>query len=310
MVLYTSTLLALGARIPVLLYKDRYVAVNKPPGISTHRSFDTGRRRVLTTQLQRQFRRKVYTVHRLDHRTSGCILFGFDGEAAGECHGRLRDGVKEYVALLRGFDERDAVGSEVVVEKPIKGDNGELRPAKTTFRKIAGQEEPRCTLVISDAAYGPPAPNTTPRASALDADHRRQRPRRFEGEPVVAAGARPRPPRARPPASGCRSRCPTRPRRSSRRSRGRSCADVLRVGRSGRRAQHASRVWTWRRWIFVDGRGRRLMVMCCVVIFGEPPPPLAPPSTPSTRSPTRVTRRRANVWLVSYKTLGRIFIDP
>ena len=104
MLLYTSTLLALGARIPVLLYKDRYVAVNKAPGISTHRSFDTGRRRVLTTQLQRQFRRKVYTVHRLDHRTSGCILFGFDGEAAGECHGRLRDGVKEFVALLRGFD--------------------------------------------------------------------------------------------------------------------------------------------------------------------------------------------------------------
>ena len=156
MLLYTSALLALGARIPVLLYKDRYVAVNKPPGISTHRSFDTGRRRVLTTQLQRQFRRKVYTVHRLDHRTSGCILFGFDGEAAGECHGRLRDGVKEYVALLRGFDERDAVGSEVVVEKPIKGDNGELRPAKTTFRKIAGQEEPRCTLVVATPHTGRP----------------------------------------------------------------------------------------------------------------------------------------------------------
>ena len=52
MLLYTATLLALGVRIPVLLYKDRYVAVNKPPGISTHRSFDTGRRRVLTTQLQ------------------------------------------------------------------------------------------------------------------------------------------------------------------------------------------------------------------------------------------------------------------
>ena len=130
--------------------------MNKPPGISTHRSFDTGRRRVLTTQLQRQFRRKVYTVHRLDHRTSGAILFGFDGEAAGECHGRLRDGVKEYVALLRGFDERDAVGSEVVVEKPIKGDNGELSPAKTTFRKIAGQEEPRCTLVVATPHTGRP----------------------------------------------------------------------------------------------------------------------------------------------------------
>lgn len=157
MLLWTAPLLAaLGARIPVLLYKDRYVAVNKPPGISTHRSHDTGRRRVLTTQLQRQFRRKVWTVHRLDHRTSGCILFGFDGEAAGECHGRLRDGLQEYVALLRGFDERDAVGSEIVVDRAIKGDDGEPRPAKTTFRKLAGLAEPRCTLVLATPHTGRP----------------------------------------------------------------------------------------------------------------------------------------------------------
>ena len=42
------------------------------------------------------------------------------------------------------------------LEKPIKGDNGELRPAKTTFRKIAGQEEPRCTLVVATPHTGRP----------------------------------------------------------------------------------------------------------------------------------------------------------
>ncbi|KAK7242639.1 3-hydroxyacyl-CoA dehydrogenase [Aureococcus anophagefferens] len=50
--------MALGSRIPVLHYSDRFVAVNKPAGISVHRNKDTGRRRVVTTQLQRQFRRK------------------------------------------------------------------------------------------------------------------------------------------------------------------------------------------------------------------------------------------------------------
>jgi len=102
--LWIATAFALDARVPVLRYESRWVAVNKPCGISTHRARDTGRRRVLTTQLQRQFRRKVFTVHRLDHRTSGCIIFGFDGEEART--GARREGAPRRASRMQHFSRR------------------------------------------------------------------------------------------------------------------------------------------------------------------------------------------------------------
>ena len=149
-------LMALGSRIPVLHYSDRFVAVNKPAGISVHRNKDTGRRRVVTTQLQRQFRRKVFPAHRLDHRTSGALLFGFDGPTAGKAHDALAAGTKEYLCLLRGGDWPGEGGADVVVEKPVKGDDGAPRDARTVFRYLASQEEPRCTLCIAAPATGRP----------------------------------------------------------------------------------------------------------------------------------------------------------
>ena len=92
-------------RIPVLQYKNNYVCVNKPSGLTVHRSKGTSPRTfVLSTLLKRQLSRKVFPVHRLDHRTSGAILFAFDSDSAGKIHGSLRsdDATKQYVALLRG----------------------------------------------------------------------------------------------------------------------------------------------------------------------------------------------------------------
>lgn len=148
-------LMALGARISVLHYADTFVVVNKPAGMSTHRNKDTGRRRVMTTQLKRQFRRKVWPAHRLDHRTSGAIAFGFDGAAARDCHERLAAGTKSYVALLRGC-EWPSADDVVVVDRPVRGDDGAYRDASTTFKRLAAQEDPRCTLVLATPATGRP----------------------------------------------------------------------------------------------------------------------------------------------------------
>ncbi|KAL7532681.1 hypothetical protein ACHAXR_004778 [Thalassiosira sp. AJA248-18] len=48
--------------------------------------------------------RKPFLVHRLDHRTSGAAILGFNSENAASLHGRLRDedAAKLYVALVRG----------------------------------------------------------------------------------------------------------------------------------------------------------------------------------------------------------------
>mmetsp|Transcript_19785 Transcript_19785/g.45323 ORF Transcript_19785/g.45323 Transcript_19785/m.45323 type:complete len:446 (-) Transcript_19785:3-1340(-) len=118
-------------RIPVLQYRDDYVIVSKPPGMTMHHNSKSrwGRSKspVLQAAVKRQLGRKPYLVHRLDHRTSGACIVGFSSEAAGSLHGRLRseDACKLYVALVRGnlrdrfrqaaetgFEEEFVVGAE------------------------------------------------------------------------------------------------------------------------------------------------------------------------------------------------------
>lgn len=100
-------------RIPVLSYNNNYVIVSKPAGVSMHRNAKhwghAAKSPSLEKLVRRQLSRKPYLVHRLDHRTSGAVIMGFDSQTAGRLHGRLRDdrAVKLYIALVRG-DLRDA----------------------------------------------------------------------------------------------------------------------------------------------------------------------------------------------------------
>lgn len=157
-------------RIPVLQYKNNFVCVNKPAGLTVHRSKGTSPRTfVLNTLLKRQLSRKVFPVHRLDHRTSGAILFAFDSDSAGKIHGSLRsdDATKQYVALLRGDlcgDMNVEPGQTITIDKPLKVDGVE-KTARTDFTllaSIAGSEDqrngiesqtdfvPSCSLVLCE----------------------------------------------------------------------------------------------------------------------------------------------------------------
>mmetsp|Transcript_33915 Transcript_33915/g.74408 ORF Transcript_33915/g.74408 Transcript_33915/m.74408 type:complete len:329 (+) Transcript_33915:123-1109(+) len=157
-------------RIPVLQYKDNWVCVNKPAGLTVHRSRGTSPRQfVLSTLLKRQLSRKVFPVHRLDHRTSGAILFSFDSETAGKLHGSLRStkATKQYVALLRG-DLDVELGATVTIDKPLKVGDIE-RTARTDFTLLAsaaGSDDqrgdiesrpdfvPACSLVLCEPKTG------------------------------------------------------------------------------------------------------------------------------------------------------------
>ena len=157
-------------RIPVLQYRDNYVCVNKPAGLTVHRSKGTPPRTfVLSSLLKRQLSRKVFPVHRLDHRTSGAILFAFDSRSAGKIHGSLRsdDATKQYVALLRGDlcgDLGVEPGEKISIDNPLKVDGVE-KTARTDFTllaSIAGSEDqrndihsradfvPSCSLVLCE----------------------------------------------------------------------------------------------------------------------------------------------------------------
>ena len=107
----TNSTIHKRARIPILSYQDKYVIVSKPSGMAMHNNANThsrwGRSKsslVLEKAIKRQLGRKPYLVHRLDHRTSGACILGFDSSTAAELHSRLRDkdATKLYVALVRG----------------------------------------------------------------------------------------------------------------------------------------------------------------------------------------------------------------
>ncbi|KAL7428254.1 hypothetical protein ACHAXH_001349 [Discostella pseudostelligera] len=98
-------------RIPILSYQNSYVIVSKPTGMTVHSNSNSHVRwghakksPVLQSTVQKQLCRKVYLVHRLDHRTSGACILGFTSDAAGRLHGWLRNdnATKLYVALVRG----------------------------------------------------------------------------------------------------------------------------------------------------------------------------------------------------------------
>lgn len=157
-------------RIPVLQYHDNWVCVNKPAGMTVHRSGRTPKNQlVLCTLLKRQLARKVYPVHRLDHRTSGAILFAFNSETCGLLHKALtaneeecenydhvessRMGSKKnYIALLRG-DWRRKFGEEevVIVDKPLDV-KGETKEARTEFHLLASTSSGNSTELYCPSA--------------------------------------------------------------------------------------------------------------------------------------------------------------
>ena len=128
-------------RIPILQYHDDWVCVDKPSGITVHRGNGFPRNKpVLTSRVKRQLSRKVFPVHRLDHRTSGVMLFAFDSTTAGILHdAAIRKGQKEYLALVRGHWKRDE--SVVFVDKPlvVKGIEKEALTKFTLLGTVKGE---------------------------------------------------------------------------------------------------------------------------------------------------------------------------
>mmetsp|Transcript_5164 Transcript_5164/g.15036 ORF Transcript_5164/g.15036 Transcript_5164/m.15036 type:complete len:297 (+) Transcript_5164:363-1253(+) len=148
-------------RIPILQYHDGWVCVDKPSGITVHRGNGTPKHTaVLTTTVKRQLARKVFPVHRLDHRTSGAMLFAFDSETAGMLHdAAIREGRKKYIALVRGEWTRGSEENEpfFIVDKPLEV-KGITKDAVTKFTPLGTTREEttndRCSLLLCEPLTG------------------------------------------------------------------------------------------------------------------------------------------------------------
>ncbi len=83
---------------------ERFLAINKPPGISVHSGSRDPFGAIEALRAARPELENLQLVHRLDRMTSGCLLFCKRGDVLREVHQALRTGQvdKRYLALIRG----------------------------------------------------------------------------------------------------------------------------------------------------------------------------------------------------------------
>lgn len=127
-----------------ILYQDEYlIAINKPCGLLVHRTSIAEENEVFALQLLRdQVGRKLFPVHRIDRPTSGVLVFAFSPEVARSLNDQLTNGEshKKYVALVRGW-----FPEEMVCDRPVKNDRGNLQEATTRFVPVKQLELPLAT---------------------------------------------------------------------------------------------------------------------------------------------------------------------
>ncbi|MTK52251.1 pseudouridine synthase [Paludibacter sp.] len=127
-----------------ILYQDEYlIAINKPCGLLVHRTSIAEENEVFALQLLRdQVGRKLFPVHRIDRPTSGVLVFAFSPEVARSLNDQLTNGEshKKYVALVRGW-----FPEEMICERQVKNDRGNLQDAITRFVPLKQLELPLAT---------------------------------------------------------------------------------------------------------------------------------------------------------------------
>ncbi|MGZ3778192.1 MAG: pseudouridine synthase [Mucilaginibacter sp.] len=120
--------------LTVLFRDEHLIAINKPHGLLVHRSSIAADVEEFALQLLRdQVGKTVYPVHRVDRKTGGVLLFGFDKstEIAMQKQFSANQVSKRYLAVVRGHtpDTED-------IDYPLRKENGTLQDAFTTYKTL------------------------------------------------------------------------------------------------------------------------------------------------------------------------------
>ncbi len=130
---------------------EDWAVVAKPPRVLVHRNWRNHDADALLQQVRDHFRARVYPIHRLDYQASGCVLFGTTQSAAAPLQAALTGARKQYLALVRGVFQHT---SPIVVDNPMKDDNGILKEARSTVTCLGTCETPRCSLLLVEPHTG------------------------------------------------------------------------------------------------------------------------------------------------------------
>ncbi len=138
----------------VLSASDAWIVVAKPPWLLVHRDALSRHADAALQRVRDQTGGRVSPIHRLDRQVSGCLLFARDPAWAGPLSRALSSSGarKQYVALVRGAWKRGP--DPVIVDTPMKDDNGILKEARSTVTPLAWSHDPRCSLLLVEPHTG------------------------------------------------------------------------------------------------------------------------------------------------------------
>lgn len=135
-----------------IIYQDKYLMViNKPNGLLVHPSkMAMDADSSVLDELELLELRKYYTVHRLDRKTSGCLIIALDKETQSDLNRQFRERqiAKCYHALVRGF-----VDDQGAIDYAIKNEKGVVKEAQTDYRLLKHYTIPYNTSGFKNSRY-------------------------------------------------------------------------------------------------------------------------------------------------------------
>lgn len=120
--------------IQILHQDDEILIIDKPPAMLTHRHTLDRHSPNVQAVLERQLKRPVYLVHRLDRMTTGVMVIALTRDAARHLslQFRNRSTTKRYLAIVRGHP--DDTGR---VTNPLEGGAGDAVEAETSYTTLS-----------------------------------------------------------------------------------------------------------------------------------------------------------------------------
>ncbi len=120
---------------PTTVFEDDFIIIaEKPSNMLVHHSAyakNLIHKKALLDYLEEIIQQKLFPVHRLDHKTSGLVIFCKNREEVSVFQKLFEKQLieKKYVALLRGFVQESGT-----IESPVKNERGNYKEALTLFK--------------------------------------------------------------------------------------------------------------------------------------------------------------------------------
>lgn len=121
-------------KLEIIFQDDNLIAINKPHGLLVHKTnIALDANTSVLKILRKQLGKPIFTIHRIDRKTSGVLLLAFDKKAQSELSKQFMDGTvqKTYHAIVRGFTQ-DAQK----IDYAIKDYNGVTKDAITHYKTL------------------------------------------------------------------------------------------------------------------------------------------------------------------------------